>query len=360
MKEWFYHLALALACQKKGDLFRQLCARFGSAKGAIAATQEDLARITGLLQAAKIKDPALLAQAAQESELIEQLGAFVLPLGDPSYPTPLAAILDPPPVLFAKGRLPLAKRPIIAIVGSRKSDEYGLQQADKLARQLARRGAIVVSGGAVGIDTAAHKGALAEGGHTIAVLGTGLAETYPKENASLFEEIGRGRGLLLSELTAKTSARPENFPRRNRLISGITEAVIVIRGDLKSGASHTAKAAREQGRRIYAVPGRADEPLSQLPHRLLREGALLCESADDVLFSDTSPQLALFEETPLLKFTGDARRVYDALSSESESIDVLVNKTSLSSSKVSAALLELELAGACTVYPGGRYARKTQ
>ena len=358
MRAWFYDLALALACQKKGDLYRQLCARFGSAKGAIAASQEELARIAGLLQAAKIRDPDLLAQAAQESEAIEKLGAQVLPLGDASYPSPLAAILDPPPVLFARGKLPPEKRPIIAIVGSRKSDEYGLQQAESLARQLARRGAIIVSGGAVGIDTAAHKGALAEGGHTIAVLGSGLAETYPKENASLFADLGAGSGLLLSELTAQTPARPENFPRRNRLISGIAEAVIVIRGELKSGATHTVKAAREQGRRLYAVPGRAGEPLSQLPHKLLREGALLCEGAEDVLRSDTSPQLPLFEEPQRPKFTGDTQRVYDALSSNAEGVDVLVNKTSLSAPKVNAALLALELAGACAVYPGGRYARK--
>jgi DNA processing protein len=357
MKEWFYHVALSLACQKNSELFRQLCARFGSAKGVLAATQEDLARVAGLLQANKIKDPSLLAQAAKEAELIEKLGAAVLPLGDPSYPSSLATIADPAPVLFVKGSLNTQKRPIVALVGSRKSDEYGLQQAEKLARQLSRRGAIVVSGGAAGVDTAAHKGALAEGGQTIVVLGSGLAEVYPKENAALFEEAYQKQGALVSELPAQTPARPENFPRRNRLIAGLAEAVIVVRGDIKSGAQHTAKAAREQGKRLYALPGRAGEPLSQLPHQLLREGALLCESADDVLFSSSKEQMNLFE-SPLLGVSEEAKRVYEALQIDSETIDGLVTKTSLPASKVSSALLELELCGACQVFPGGRYARK--
>src|SRR5262249_44098967 len=156
------------------------------------------------------------------------------------------------PVIFVRGDL-AERRPHVALVGARRADEYGLRHADRLARQLARRGAVVVSGGAVGVDAASHRGALAEGGLTLAVLGAGFLEPYPQENLSLFEEIAGGRGALVSEFTPHAAARPEHFPRRNRLISGLAEAVVVVRGEAKSGASHTARAARDQGRRLYAL-----------------------------------------------------------------------------------------------------------
>src|SRR5262249_21587623 len=149
----------------------------------------------------------------------------------------------------------------------------------------------------------------------------------------------------LSELPPRAAARPENFPRRNRLISGLCEAVVVVRGEQKSGASHTARAARDQGRRLYAVPGPADDPLSALPHKLLREGALLCEGADDILFeAGSTSQLSLFAEPPP-KLSEDAKRLYGALSFEAEGIDVLAQRARLPSARASAALLDLELAG---------------
>jgi DNA processing protein len=235
-----------------------------------------------------------------------------------------------------------------------------LRHAERLGQQIASSGAVVVSGGALGVDTAAHCGALEVSGQTIAVVGSGLSELYPRENEELFAQIQQGKGAVVSELPCSAPVRPENFPRRNRIIAGFSDAVIVVRGEARSGASYTAKAAREQGKRLYAVPGPAGDAQSQLPHRLLREGALLCEGAGDVLFDSVSSlQLSLFEAAETgPRLSGDAKKVFDALSREAEVLDLIAQRAVLPPARVSSALLELELVGLCVSHPGARYSRR--
>ncbi len=269
--------------------------------------------------------------------------------GDTHWPAELDTIDGPPEVLWARGRLELLlPRPRVAVVGSRAPTPYGLGQAERFGARLASAGVVVVSGMARGIDQAAHQGALRVNGDTLAVLGSGVDVPWPE--GPLAEELGQ-RGLLLSEFELGRPPRRHHFPLRNRLISGLARAVVVIEAAHASGSLLTARWAADQGRSVYALPGRVDHPMSRGAHRLIREGALLVEDPDEVLaevLGGTVPTGGGAGEPP----TGPIER---ALVGETLSADELAERLGLEVQRVLVDLVELDLAGRVVRGPGGLY-----
>jgi len=268
-----------------GPIVRQaLLERFQTATAVLAASEHELREVKGV--GAKLA--GAIHRAAEEVDAEEELSFCAAERievwleTDPAYPLRLRDIHDPPGVLFLQGTILPADELAIAIVGTRHATAYGLQQAERLAGGLARAGYTVVSGLARGIDAAAHRGALAAGGRTLAVLGSGLSDIYPPEHAGLAKEIAAS-GAVLSEQPPRVPPLSGAFPQRNRIISGLSLGTIVVEADIHSGALITARLASEQGREVFAVPGRVDNRMSHGCHRLIRDGAKLVESVDDVL-----------------------------------------------------------------------------
>jgi DNA processing protein len=276
-------LALALVPGIGPRLRKALVDRFGSAEAVLAAAPSDLRGVPGI--GPRLSAAIALAEAAEgaaEFDLCRRHQIDVLTESDAGYPRKLREIPDPPGVLFLQGGLAPQDELAIAIVGSRHATQYGLAQAERLAGSLARAGLTIVSGLARGIDGAAHRGALAAGGRTIAVLGSGLLRIYPPEHKDLADEVA-GRGALLTEAPPRAAPLGGVFPQRNRIISALALGVIVVEAAERSGALITARHAMEQNRDVFAVPGRVDSRMSRGPHRLIRDGAKLVETADDVL-----------------------------------------------------------------------------
>ena len=268
-----------------GPLLRKaLLERFGDAKAVLAAAKDDLQRVDGI--GPKIATRIVAANdeidAGAEIRLATSHGIDVLVESGTDYPRPLRQIHDPPGVLFRRGKPSAQDDMAVAIVGTRHASRYGLAQAEQLAGSLARTGFTVVSGLARGIDAAAHRGALAAGGRTIAVLGSGLLQIYPPEHKQLADEVAEN-GYLLSESPPRMAPLSGSFPQRNRIISGLTLGTIVVEAAERSGALITARHAYEQGREVFAVPGQIDSRLSRGCHALIKDGAKLVESIDDVL-----------------------------------------------------------------------------
>lgn len=270
-------------------LTRRLVALAGGAAAAREATATLLREVDGV---GKAKADAIAAALRESARLVddelakaERAGATILCPDDPAYPVLLRSIPDPPTVLYLRGQLQPRDLHAVAIVGSRKCSIYGREQAERFGSLLAGAGVTVVSGGARGIDSAAHRGALARpGGRTIAVLGSGVDVAYPPENKGLFAQIAEAGGVVMSEYPMGTAPAAENFPRRNRIVSGLSRGVVVIEADERSGALITARqACDDHGRPVFAVPGRVDNPLSQGPHQLIRDGAFLCARVEDVI-----------------------------------------------------------------------------
>jgi DNA processing protein len=277
---------------------------------------------------------------------------------DTDYPALLRQIADPPMVLYVHGQRELLARPQIAIVGSRNPTALGRQTASAFARTLTESGLTVTSGLALGIDAAAHRGALDANGETIAVCGTGLDRIYPARNRDLAHAVAE-RGALVSELPIGTPARPGNFPVRNRIISGLSLGVLVVEAALRSGSLITARLAGEQGREVFALPGSIHSPLARGCHALIRQGAKLVETAADVLeelgaiaqVSTTTASVA--PPSPAGTLAPIERRLFDCVGYEPTSMDALIERSGLTAETVSSILLQLELRGWVLMGPGG-------
>ncbi|MBN2097071.1 MAG: DNA-processing protein DprA [Candidatus Omnitrophica bacterium] len=288
---------------------------------------------------------------------------ITLSLSDQGYPANLKYIYDPPQTLYVQGKLFPQDNIAIAIVGSRRATYYGLNNAENLAFELAALGITIVSGLARGVDSAAHKGALKAGGRTIAVLGSGLNVIYPAENQELAEEIAR-HGAVISEFTPDTGPQRYNFPRRNRIISGLSLGIVVVEAAKKSGALITAYSALDQGREVFALPGKVDSFTSRGTHDLIKQGAKLVDSTQDIL-EELEPLLAAYtkehqdKEQPTIQpnLTEEENSVYSCLSSEALQVDEIMQKTNFSYGRLSTALLKLEYKKLIKQLPGKTFMR---
>jgi DNA processing protein len=283
---------------------------------------------------------------------------------DPDYPELLRQIYDPPIVLYVKGELLPKDKNSVALVGSRLTTHYGIEIARKLAYQLAYLGVTVISGGARGIDSAAHQGALAAQGRTIAVLGTGINVIWPAENKELFERIA-ANGAMVTQFPFNRPGDKQSFPIRNRIVAGMTLGTVVVEANATSGALITANFANEYGRQVFAVPGRIDSPRSKGCHDLIKKGAKLCEGAEDILSefeylfppSNKPPSPAETGTLPALELSQNEQQVYDTLSKEEIAIDDVIRKSGLPASAVSVALLSLEMKRIIRQLPGKMFVK---
>jgi DNA processing protein len=357
--------------------FGRLLKRFGSVDTALGASAGQLARVEGIGSATAERVAASRDKfdSCAELELAGKLGVWLMHMEDPRYPAVLKQIYDPPPVLYIKGMLGREVNLGVAIVGSRRCSLYGQEQASRFAHLLAAAGFTIVSGMARGIDTAAHTGALAAEGRTLAVHGCGLSRIFPPENARLFEFIS-ACGACISELPLQAEPLAENFPPRNRIIAGLSLGTIVIEAGLRSGAMITARAALESNREVMAVPGKIDSPLSQGPHQLIKQGARLIETVEDIMEAlgyigeQLKEHTALAAndatekvETPLFetgKFNlrGHEKTIYEALGKEPLHIDELIADTNLPAGAVNAAVVSLRLKGLIRQLPGNLFKRR--
>jgi DNA processing protein len=353
-------LQLSLTPGLGAATIRGLLTRFGLPEQVLARRRSELASHASA-EGVKALDSAAVATAvAHALAWLEQPGHAVVTLADTAYPRLLLEINDPPLLLYCRGRTELLNQPALAVVGSRNATTQGTSNAQQFARSFSEAGLTVVSGLAQGIDAAAHRGGLAGAGSTIAVLGTGVDNIYPRANLPLAEEIAE-RGLVISEFALGTKAFAHNFPRRNRLISGLAQGCLVVEAALGSGSIITARSAAEQGREVFAVPGSIHSPVSKGTHALIKSGAKLAESAEDVLselssfrrtgFASTRgaerPSAASAENEPLL----------DCMGFDPVDVDSLCARAGLPAERVSADLLRLELSGRVAVLPGGLYQR---
>lgn len=339
---------------------RKLLRLFGSPSAVLAAKAADLREVSGIgpeaaesiLRWQEHSDPAA------EIERASKFGAKVVTTGDPSYPALLAEIHDPPIVLYVWGELPVA--PAIGVVGTRKPSHYAAECAKKLSYQLAYAGLVVASGLARGIDTAAHQAALAAKGKTIAVLGSGLENLYPPENKELAEKIANGGGAVISEFPMQTKADRQTFPMRNRIITGLSTGLLVVEAGTTSGSLISATQAGEQGRSIYAVPGRIDQPQAIGSNKLIQQGAKLVMSAQDILddidlLFPQQPELSRPE--PIVGLSPVETAVREAIGDDETALDEIIAKCGLPTPQVSSTLLALEMRRLVKQLPGSRFVK---
>ena len=345
---------------------RTLLEHFGEAPKILAASKSELLRVRNIGDetAEAIANWEKSIDLAGELKRVSDFGCHVLISSDEYYPALLREIYDPPIVLYVKGELTAKDKNSVAMVGSRQTTHYGIETARKLAYQLAYTGVTVVSGGARGIDTAAHQGALSAKGRTIAVLGTGINLVFPTENAELFERI-TANGAVITQFPFNRPADKQSFPIRNRIVAGMTLGTVVVEANLTSGALITANMAVEAGRQIFAVPGRIDSPRSKGCHDLIKKGAKLCEGVEDILSefeylfptSNRPPSPGETGVLPALELSENEKLVYDALNKDESSTDEVIRKTGLPSSAVSVALFSLEMKRAVKQLPGKMFVR---
>lgn len=344
---------------------QSLLARFGSPEAVFRADADELRAVEGI--GPKLAAAIIAAGAANHAEAerarCRELGVTLIFRGSPDYPRSLAEIPDPPSVLYCQGRLENRDNLAVAIVGSRRCTHYGRQMAERLAGALARAGLTVISGLARGIDAAAHEGALAAGGRTLAVLGTGLANIYPPEHKALGERV-ISQGALLAETALDQAPIPGLFPQRNRIISGMSQAVIVVEAARNSGALHTVRHAIEQGREVFAVPGRIDSLASEGCHDIIRDGATLVRNADDVLQA-LGPMVAPVTSTPAgtvhspreLTLDPQEQRILNLVTVEPIHVDEILRGAEIEPSRVLSTLTVLEMRRFVKRLPGGCYCR---
>src|SRR4051794_20478162 len=380
-EEEIYWLALKLVPGLGTRTSRKLLDRFRTPQAIFRASRTELeaAGVSGSV-AQSIASGCSFEEAAAQQEKMAQCGAVAVTMGDPRYPQPLRDIFDPPILLFARGRVDLLNTLALGVVGTRRPTPYGLAVAERLSGDLAHAGLTIASGMARGIDTAAHKGALARGGGTVAVLGCGVDVVYPQENKKLAAEIV-AKGLIVSEFPMGAVAFPQNFPIRNRIISGISVGVLVVEGAQYSGSAITAKLAMDQGREVFAVPGNITSKLSWGPNLLIKQGAKVVQDWNDVVVelsaesrrhliekvrgqllgeaaeSEQGSQASLLNDPPQLD--GAARKALDALQVDAAvHLDDLLEKIEdISPSELIAALFELEMLGLVKQLPGKNFVK---
>ena len=343
-------------------LLKRLLERFASPAAVLAAPASALESVAGVSPrlARAIAGQREPAGARPEIRAAAAAGVRIVALDGADYPALLYQIPDPPPLLYVRGNLADCD-PAIAVVGARQATDYGLAAAQRLAAHLARSGVVVVGGMAVGIDTAAHQGALSAGGRTVAVLGSGLARIYPPENRGLAERIAGAGGAVISELPMDAEPDRHHFPRRNRIISGMSRGTLVVEAGRRSGALITARLAAEQNREVFAVPGSIRSFKSAGTHQLIRQGAKLVEHVRDIL--EEFPYLAAPASAPADRdaagLSPESARVLKALDAYPMHIDALARRVEMPPGALAGCLLELELSGLVMQWPGKRFARQT-
>ncbi len=344
----------------------RLWRHFGAPAKILEATADELSVVAGLRENGKraLLRKDMLRPPEQEWQQLEQEGIEVLTIDDDHYPGNLKAIYDPPAVLFVKGELQPRDLVAVAVVGSRMASPAGLCYTERLCAELVQYGVTVVSGFAVGIDSAAHRGALQGKGRTVAVLGCGLDVNYPMSNRGLREKILPSSGALVTEFDLGTQPAAGHFPQRNRIISGLSLGVVVVEAAHRSGSLITARMALDQGREVFAVPGQAGNFLSAGPHSLLKDGARLVESAEDILEEirpliarrrPCSPAKTRVEPVSDEPIGSQELMVLDALGNERKHIDDLSRAVAMPMSRLMAVLLDLELKGRVQQLPGKEF-----
>ena len=334
---------------------RRLLSSFGPPERVFAASGPAIAAAVGDKAArllAAFDDDAAIARTL---DWARQPGNHLVTLADAAYPHALLEIPDPPTLLYVKGRVELLNQRALAIVGARNATAQGAQTADQFARELSRGGLTIVSGLALGCDAAAHHGALDGPGSTIAVIGTGADRIYPPRNQDLARRVAT-HGAVVSEFPLGTPALRENFPRRNRIISGLSRGVLVVEAAARSGTLITARLAGDQGREVFAIPGSIHSPLSKGCHQLIRQGAKLVDDAHDIL-SELQPEAAPTAAASPAPVNDDASALLDAMGFDPVGIDLLAQHTGLTADTLSAMLLSLELESRVALLPDGRFQR---
>lgn len=345
-------IELSLVPGLGGSRFRSLLSAFGLPAHVLGATRSQLCRVVPETLAASILERSRGPEIEKAVRWAGKPGHAVLTLADAAYPKQLLEIPDPPALLYVAGEARLLSSPALAIVGSRNATPQGLRNAHAFARALSDAGLAIVSGLAIGVDSEAHRGGLEGSGSTIAVLGTGIDVIYPRRNAPLADDI-LSRGALVSEFPLGTEPHAGNFPRRNRLISGLARGCLVVEAAVDSGSLISARLAADQGREVFAIPGSIHSPLSKGCHALIKQGAKLVESAQDVLDELGIPA----RRAEIAPEPGGGHDLLDKMGFDPCDIDELTVRSGLPAEAVSAALLELELDGKIAGLPGGLYQR---
>lgn len=344
-------LRLSLTPGLGGEGLRRLLATFGDPPRVLSASRGALAQHVGDATAVAIREGVAADSLAAASAWLEEPANRIVTLADPHYPPRLLQVPDPPPLLYVKGRAELLLRPSLAIVGSRNATVQGVANAEAFARTLSDAGLTIVSGLALGADAAAHRGGLAGASSSVAILGTGADIVYPARNRALAHELAE-RGALVSEFPLGTRPLTGNFPRRNRLISGLALGCLVVEAAADSGSLITARLAAEQGREVFAIPGSIHSPLAKGCHMLIKQGAKLAESARDILEELQMPAPPPSAPSPAAAADARTRRLLDALGEEILDRDTLAARCRLQPAELAALLTQLELDGHIALLPG--------
>ena len=351
LKAW---LALSMTRGLGGETARHLLAAFGSPDAVFSASLSSLRPFAKPEVVSEISKGIRDEAVTPALNWLEDCNNHIVKLGDSDYPQALLNISDPPLLLYVKGRLDLLNRNTLAIVGSRSATPQGLGNAEEFAVTLSEAGLCIISGMAHGIDAAAHRGALRGLSSTIAVVGTGLDKVYPAANRELAHSIA-AQGVLISEFPLGTPPLAANFPRRNRIISGMSIGCLIVEASLQSGSLITARLAMEQGRDVFAIPGSIHSPQSRGCHALIKQGAKLVEAARDILEELAGQLAAPAPDTPLAE--PQNCKLLELLGFDPVSIDGLCMRSGLTVSQLSAMLLTLELEGRIAALPGGLFQR---
>ncbi|MFQ5454854.1 MAG: DNA-processing protein DprA [Nitrospirota bacterium] len=364
----YYWIGLRLIPGLGDYLYKKLLAVFGSPEKVFSASVSQIKGVEGIGEKAakEIVSFSYHKKVVEEIAKIKEMGISLITMNDEEYPDNLRHIYDPPPMLYMKGMLKDVDKRSVAIVGSRNASGYGKWIAGKISRGLGSKGFTVVSGMARGIDSSAHKGAIESGGRTIAVIGCGIDTIYPPENKMLMKEILRA-GAVISEFMIGTKPASYNFPRRNRIISGFSLGTLIVEASSRSGSLITAKFALEQGRELFAIPGNIGAKNSMGTNSLIKNGAKLVDNEDDII-EELLPQLEdnlkfkkggnLKEERNIPELSTDEEIIYNFLSLEPTHVDEVIIKSMMSSNRVSALLLDLELKGIIKRISGGMFIRE--